>query len=251
MWQSYWVKSLDLALRSMTGSFATAGLIYSTCWLQKFFILKWHCCCELCLKIKSQRFPIWTLIIRTHCNLWFSCWVQVRKSVWGTLFIGHFYREVMTIVLILSPVTLIRGCAEKKKTMLLWQSPASRPSSGRHKAAACSLLMLHSSWNNPTVFQTPKWTPKLDNTPLPSPPPLLLTPQTHPLFLPRPTTNPPTTHSSHTRIPWSPVLIWVETFWEPGGRGGGGGETERGEREGVGLTQGRQEEKQWALAALS
>lgn len=36
-------------------------------------------------------------------------------------------------------------------------------------------------------------------------------------------TNPPTTHSSLAHIPWSPVLIWVETFWVLGGEGGGGG----------------------------
>lgn len=77
--------------------------------------------------------------------------------------------------------------------------------------------MLHFSWNNHTVFQTPKGMPKLDNTSLPppqlsphaTPPPPPCTP---PLSALQPT-NPPATHSSHARIPWSPVLIWVETFW--------------------------------------
>lgn len=52
--------------------------------------------------------------------------------------------------------------------------------------------MLHFSWNNHTVFQTPKGTPKLDNTSLPlpqlsphaapQPPPLLSSQPTHPLL---------------------------------------------------------------------
>lgn len=53
--------------------------------------------------------------------------------------------------------------------MLRWQCPVSSLSSECHKATACSLLMLHFSWNNHTVFQTPKGTPKLENTSLPLP----------------------------------------------------------------------------------
>lgn len=81
--------------------------------------------------------------------------------------------------------------------------------------------MLHFSWNNHTVFQTPKGTPKLDNTSLPLP-------QLSPHAAPQPPpalqpTNPPATHSSPARIPWSPVLIWVETFWAQAWGGGEGG----------------------------
>lgn len=56
-------------------------------------------------------------------------------------------------------------------------------------------------------------------TPPPHPP---LVPST-PLCSPKQPTNPPATHSSHARIPWSPVLIWVETFWALAWGGGEGG----------------------------
>lgn len=82
--------------------------------------------------------------------------------------------------------------------------------------------MLHFSWNNHTVFQTPKGTPKLENTSLPPP---QLSPRASPpspLLSSQPT-NPPATHSSPARIPWSPVLIWVETFWAQSWGGGKGG----------------------------
>lgn len=86
------------------------------------------------------------------------------------------------------------------------------------------------------------WTPLPPSKVPPSPPPPYtpLFPLCSQTYHPN---HPPTTHSSsHTCIPWSPVLIWVKTFWVlVGGEGG----------EGAGLTQGRQEEKQWALAALS
>lgn len=53
-------------------------------------------------------------------------------------------------------------------------------------------------------------------TPFPSPP-------LHPSLLSSQPTHPPATHSSHARIPWSPVLIWVETFWALAWGGGEGG----------------------------
>lgn len=105
--------------------------------------------------------------------------------------------------------------------MLWWQCPVSCLSSERHKATACSLLMLHFSLNNHTVFQTPKGTPKLENTSLPPP---QLSPHASPPFPPAlQPTNPPATHSSPACIPWSPVLIWVETFWVQSWGGDEGG----------------------------
>lgn len=72
--------------------------------------------------------------------------------------------------------------------------------------------------------------PKLDNTSLPppqlspphAPPPCPSLPSPPPRSALQPT-NPHTTHSSHARILWSPVLIWVETFWALAWGGGEGG----------------------------
>lgn len=74
-----------------------------------------------------------------------------------------------------------------------------------HGAGVCSLLMLHSSWNNPTVFQTRKWTPKLDNTPHPTPHcPWTLLPHTHPFFPLFSQTNQPT---HHPLLPYTHPLV--------------------------------------------
>lgn len=118
-----------------------------------------------------------------------SCCVWVHKTVRPTF------------IMMSGPLSWLksrdstRRCIEK---LLHWQCPPSSLSSERHKVGACSLLMLHSSWNNPTVFQTPKWTPKLDPpSPLQSPPLVPPpTPHTHPfspsaLNLP---SKPPTHH---------------------------------------------------------
>lgn len=97
-------------------------------------------------------------------------------------------------------------------------------------AQSVSVLMLHSNWNNPTVFQTLKWVPNSDNTPNPRSPPTTTSNTPHP-------SSTQHTHSPHrspsihptnqptSPIPWSPALIWVETFWVEKG-----GDTEEGGR---------------------
>ena len=185
-----------------------------------------------------------------------SCRVGVHKTVSVTLFTTHFYDEVMTIVLIWNPVTpieeVLKNGSADNALPLVWA-----PSVTKRERVHCWCCIPAGTI---PLFSRPQsgrlnWTTHPPHhhhhhhhsDALPTPPPLMYTPPIPPRLSNQPT-NPPTTHSSHTRIPWSPVLIWVETFWALGGRGGGGG---REGGEGVGLTQGRQEEKQWALAALS
>lgn len=116
-----------------------------------------------------------------------SCCVWVHKTV------------CPTFIMMSGPLSWLksrdstRRCIEK---LLHWQCPPSSLSSERHKVGACSLLMLHSSWNNPTVFQTPKWTPKLDPpSPLQSPP---LVPPPHPPYTPLfPLCSKPTIQTTH------------------------------------------------------
>lgn len=146
-----------------------------------------------------------------------------------------------------NPVTPIEDVL--KKMVAVTMAPVSRLSSERHKATACSLLMLHFSWNNHTVFQTPKGMPKLDNTSLP--PPQLSPHATPPApsLHPTPLCSPANQPTRHPLLPCTHPLVSCPYL----GRDVLSSELWLGEgaREGVELTQGRQEEKQRALAALS
>lgn len=139
------------------------------------------------------------------------------------------------------PHDFIWGCIEINSTdnafpLLVWALSVTK------REGTCSVLMLHSSWNNPTVFQTPKWTPKLDTLPPTSP--------THPLS-PAVTVQPTNQPTHHPLLPYTHPLVSCpylgerrsERLVEEGSR------RRRAEREGFGLTQGRQEEKQWTLAS--
>lgn len=89
-------------------------------------------------------------------------------------------------------------------------APVSRLSSERHKATACSLLMLHFSWNNHTVFQTPKGMPKLDNTSLPPPqlsPHATPRPPAAPSLHPTPLCSPANQPTRHPLLPCTHPLV--------------------------------------------
>lgn len=154
-------------------------------------------------------------VVKTFTNMSYMTWACLR--LFGLLKSGDCFRRTQW------------------NRTTLWQCCPFSPTT-------CAVLMLHSSWNNPTVFQTPKWTPKLDST-LPQRPHTPLCPGRSPVQY-----NPPT---QRPLLPYTHPLVScpylgrdvLSAVWRWGLARGGG--------EGVGLTQGRQEEKQRALAALS